>query len=124
MGKSEEACRHIFQTLVRQSFVCRRPAFLSHLELDGYCKTHELAFEYNGIQHYRYTPFFHPTLADFHRQLERDELKQRLCQRHGLILMTIPHSYSFRNLPALHEHIYQEVRKAERVRNETYMFDC
>jgi len=121
MGKSEEGCRMIFHHFVQRSFVNCRPHFLSGLELDGYCRTHELAFEYNGIQHYQYYKKYHRSYRDFERQLERDERKNRLCRQHGLILMTIPHTYAFYNLYPMSVFIYDSLLDAEKQRNQFYI---
>jgi len=119
--KSEEACRRIYNYLVQQSFVNCRPTFLRGLELDGYCKKHELAFEYNGIQHYQFYRPFQRTVHHFERLQERDHLKNKLCKEYGLILMTIPYTYTFHQPIPMGNFIYQQLLKAEVNRNESYI---
>ena len=121
MGKSEEACRLIFQTRVHQPFIKCRPYFLGKLELDGYCRKHELAFEYQGIQHYQFHPYFHKSYQHFEQQLERDERKQILCHRYGLILMTVPHQYTFRTIRPMSNYIMTQLIQAEQTRGECYI---
>lgn len=121
MGKSEEACRFIYQYLVKESFINCRPFFLRGLELDGYCKRHELAFEYNGIQHYRFHPYFHRNIREYERGLERDYRKNRLCKEYGLLLMTIPYTFTYKKPFPMKHFIYNELIKAEQLRNESYI---
>ena len=64
-----------------------RPLFLKSpsghaLELDGYCSTLLLAFEYQGIQHYRSDHYFHNGKErGFESQQARDRLKVELCMK-------------------------------------------
>ena len=37
-----------------------------NLELDGYCESRNLAFEYNGKQHYYHTKYFHKIFQSFY----------------------------------------------------------
>lgn len=120
-SKSEIVCRTIFDYFVQHQFVSCRPSFLGKLELDGYCKKHELAFEYNGIQHYQYHPYFHKRRTDFERQCERDYQKQILCKRYGIHLMIVPYSYTWRNVYPMSTYIYSILLEAETIRNDTYM---
>lgn len=119
--KSESMCRMIFQHFVQQRFVKCRPSFLGTFELDGYCKKHELAFEYNGIQHYQYVPYFHSSYSKFERQQENDQRKRDLCLRHGLILITIPPIYTIHTMPATTYFIHDQLLRAERTRSDVYM---
>ena len=91
------------------------------MELDGYCKKHELAFEYNGIQHYQFYRSFHRTIKDFERVQERDFRKNKICKEYGLILMTIPYTFTFYNSLPMGNFIYQQLLEAERTRNEYYI---
>jgi len=57
------------------------------LELDLYMPDHQLAFEYNGVQHYHEVAFFGP-LEAYQR---RDEAKRRACREHGIRLLEVPY---------------------------------
>ncbi len=90
----DDALKTIFPTF---KFVKTRPQFLKNpatkrnLELDFYCAELKLAFEVNGIQHYKYTPYFHRKgINDFHYQEERDDLKKSLLRKKGVVLITVP----------------------------------
>jgi hypothetical protein len=51
--KTEKLCRKYLEKETGCKFPKTRPICLRKLELDGYCKELNLAFEYNGIQHYK-----------------------------------------------------------------------
>jgi hypothetical protein len=66
------------------------------MELDGFCKELNLAFEYNGIQHYKFVKFFHRTLEKLKiRQLD-DIRKIELCKKNNINLIIIP--YNIKNI--------------------------
>ena len=75
-----------------------RPMFLNNvvtgnnLELDCYNQELNLAIEYNGRQHYHYTPYFHPNKEAFYNQRYRDELKKIWCKDRGIILLVVPYT--------------------------------
>jgi hypothetical protein len=103
-GSKEEQCRIIFENFFDKPFVKCRPDFLRHastnrnLELDGYNASvrtplgRGLAFEYNGSQHYAYSPRYHKSVEDFDDQQRRDALKERLCHDAGVLLVSIPNT--------------------------------
>ena len=102
-GVYEEKCRKIFQELFKKEFKKVRPDWLKNLwtyqnlELDGYNpdivtpKGKGLAFEYDGVQHSRFTPLFHSCVGDFEYQVMKDSLKDEMCRDEGVLLIRIPH---------------------------------
>jgi len=89
--KSEELTRKMLQHMVEYEFVKIRPDWLLGLELDGYCEFWNAAFEYQGWQHYRYTPFFHRNgPEDLVKQQKRDRQKYETCTRRGVKLIIVP----------------------------------
>ncbi len=105
INKTEEKCRRIFETLFRHPFPSVRPPFLENpvtkkrLELDGfnpYIKTPlgtGLAFEYDGIQHSKFSPYFHRGgPEDFVYQQKRDTWKDLKCRSMGILLIRIPYN--------------------------------
>jgi hypothetical protein len=62
---------------------------LNGLQLDGYHKSKKIAFEYQGYQHFTEDSHFHQKSARFQAQLERDELKKKLCQKNDITLIEI-----------------------------------
>lgn len=47
--------------------------------------------EYDGEQHFNFTPFFHKKLSDFKRQQEWDRRKNEYCIEHNILLIRIPY---------------------------------
>jgi hypothetical protein len=110
--KSEELCRDIFERNLMEKFPNTRPKFMKGLELDGYNAELNIAFEYNGIQHYEYVPFFHNNDPErFESQKERDRKKYRLCRENNINLIIIPYQYSYKNPEELEEFIMAELWK-------------
>lgn len=93
----EEKCRDIFEFLFQEPFPTKRPSFLKNpetgrnLELDGYCSKLQVAFEYNGRQHYDFPNTFHKTKEDFMKQVARDRHKEQQCRQNGITLISIPY---------------------------------
>jgi len=70
----------------------QRPNFINKLEYDGYNDDLKLAFEYNGIQHYEYSPFFHSNnIKKFEKQQNNDTLKKDLSHQNGIYLIVVPY---------------------------------
>jgi hypothetical protein len=103
-GKYETECRRILEDMLQLPFPKVRPVWLKNnktnrrLEIDMYCQQLNLACEYNGRQHYEYTPRFHKSEADFLYQKEKDAMKARSCKEHGVTLISVPHTIPFEQL--------------------------
>lgn len=83
----------------------RRPVWLNKLELDGYNEELRLAFEYHGVQHFKYTPFFHRNgEIDLEKQKERDARKEWQCIVNMVSLIAVTYETSLQDIRA-------EVRK-------------
>ena len=50
------------------------------MELDGYCPELQLAFEYQGEQHYSANSCFNQRRVGFAERLHRDRLKAHQCE--------------------------------------------
>lgn len=87
---NETKCRFIFEQLTDEKFIRTQKILPDRLELDGYCKELNLAFEYNGEQHYM--RFSHISQKSFERIKLRDELKIQFCERYGIKLLVIPYT--------------------------------
>ena len=109
--RSEKLCRGIFEELLLEPFPTKRPPFLEGLELDGYNESLNIAFEYNGKQHYEFIKHFHNNIEKFNRQKARDKKKYSICQKRGLNLIIIPYQYDFRNPEEMREFIFNELSK-------------
>lgn len=102
--KHENRCREIFQGIFNKPFPSCRPDFMkrkstgSNLELDGYNPELRLAFEYNGIQHAKFTRMFHRSYEDYLKQIDRDNDKRELCKINNITLIEIPHTIEYNDL--------------------------
>ncbi len=90
--KRENECRTILRSITGYEFHGFRAPWLGRMELDGFAKEINIAFEYQGVQHYTFTPHFHKgepfnlvaqQIRDFHKAL--------LCVTHKIELIVIPH---------------------------------
>lgn len=84
---SEEKTRFIFEQLTNKKFKKDRK-ILNGLELDGYNEDLKLAFEYNGIYHYK-------NIAKFRRAKnvqKVDKKKKLLCKKLGIKLIVVKYS--------------------------------
>lgn len=102
-SKGEIQCKKVLEEIFNKPFHKQRPNFLrnpitsthtneNNLELDCYNEELKLAVEYNGIQHYKYTPYFHKTKESFHNQKYRDYIKREQCKKNGIFLIEVPYT--------------------------------
>jgi len=102
-SKGEVECRRVLEEVFGKSFAKDRPNFLrnpvtsngmdsNNLELDCYNSELKLAVEYNGIQHYKYVPYFHKTKDAFQNQKYRDYMKRDICTKNGITLVEVPYT--------------------------------
>lgn len=96
-NKTENKCRKILESIYHKPFPTKRPHFLKspmtnmNLELDCYNEEMKIALEYNGPQHYKYTPYFHKNKKAFYAQVHRDDWKRKKCRDLGIRLIEIPY---------------------------------
>lgn len=111
--KTEEKCRKIIQKIYSKKFPSVRPDFLKspvtkkNLELDCFNEEIGVALEYNGQQHYKFTPYFHKSKKNFYSQVHRDDWKRRKCRELGIKLIEIPY---WVEPDALEDYIVGELR--------------
>lgn len=99
-SKGEMICRNVVESIFNKKFPKNRPDFLRNpvtggmhnLELDCYNHELKIAVEYNGKQHYEYSPFFHRNYDHFLNQKYRDDMKRRICKEHGIFLIEVPYT--------------------------------
>lgn len=99
-SEGEIECRRVLNSIFDRPFHKDRPEFLNNpvtggrfnLELD--CVEHDLkiACEYNGAQHYKYIPYFHQNKHHFQTQKYRDDMKRRMCEDQGYLLIEVPYT--------------------------------
>ncbi len=117
--KTEERCREIFEKIFKRKFPSIRPNFLKNpvtgqnLELDGYCVSLKLAFEYDGTQHSEYNSHFHKGgPQEFIYQVTKDDYKTKKCKFEGIDLVRIPH---FVHPEELENYIIKQLRRINRL---------
>jgi hypothetical protein len=116
VSKSEVKSRQILENYFGKNFNKSRPDFLRNpvtgnnfnLELDCYNPELGLALEYNGIQHYKFTPFFHKNKEAFLNQKYRDDMKRRICKENRITLVEIPYTVKYEYLEP---YIKEQLRK-------------
>lgn len=92
----EKICRGLFETIFNKDFKKARPKWLKNneghqLELDGYNEELKLAFERQGLQHYKFITFYYKNFVKFVKQLSNDQEKNELCDKHRVILIEVPY---------------------------------
>lgn len=117
-SRGETTCRKYLEMRFNKPFDKIRPDFLRNpvtsggkngdynLELDCFNPDLKLALEYNGIQHYKYVPYFHRSKETFHNQKYRDEIKKYKCRENGINLIEVPY-----DVKDIHSFIEKELRK-------------
>jgi hypothetical protein len=99
-SKGERECRRVLQKIFKKPFKNQRPDFLLNpvtggrfnLEIDCYEDSLKLGVEYNGIQHYKFTPYMHKNKEAFYNQMYRDDMKRRICKENRVNLIEVPHT--------------------------------
>jgi len=94
-GLGERICREFFEQLFDNKFPKSYPQWLindsgNQMELDGYCKKLQLAFEHQGEQHYSLVKPFINTEAGLIQRKRDDQLKVNLCKNKGILLIQVP----------------------------------
>ncbi len=106
----ERICRGLFEAIFNKDFKKVRLEWLKNsegrqLELDGYNDELKLAFERQGIQHYKFPNYFHKTIRQFISQLSNDHQKGELGEMHGVTLIEIPYWIKY---DEMHDYILRQ----------------
>lgn len=115
--KTEEKCRKILESILKEPCPSVRPDFLRNprtgycLELDCYCEKYRIALEFNGKQHYKYPNRFHRSKKAFKKQLAYDRYKIESCKRAGIYLISVPYT----KRKKLKEFILQKLSEYDRL---------
>lgn len=94
-GYGERLCRLFFEQMFGEKFPKVRPDWLknglkNNIELDGYCEKLKLAFEHQGLQHYKINRPFVCTRPQLKKLKQNDALKKRICHERRIVLIRIP----------------------------------
>jgi hypothetical protein len=99
-SKLEIATRKALVELFGKPFEKIRPDFLNNpvtggknnLEIDCFNDELKLGVEVQGVQHYKYTPFFHKNYEAFLNQKYRDQMKRYACKENNITLIEVPYT--------------------------------
>ena len=69
------------------------------MELDGYNKFYQIAFEFQGEQHFKNISFFSSNNLKYNQA--KDKLKVSLCKKNGVLLFVISNKFDLIKLPTL-----------------------
>ena len=88
---SEELCRTALEQILNTKFYKSKPTWLvnsrgNQMELDGHSKNLKIAFEYQGIQHFKLTSFIN-TKQKLKQRIYDDRTKINLCKKKGIKLL-------------------------------------
>ncbi|MFX1297544.1 MAG: hypothetical protein ACFFD2_22165, partial [Promethearchaeota archaeon] len=100
---AERTCRQFFEKLFNEKFKKTYPNWLKSptgnlMHLDGYNSKLKVAFEYQGFQHYIYSPYLHKTIERFKKDQKYDKLKEELCQKQGISLIKVPYTVKIKDM--------------------------
>lgn len=101
---NEQYCKYIFESIFERNFQKAYPKWLKsiknrQMELDGYNEELQVAFEYNGIHHYK------KGYKTLNRTLN-DQLKKKLCNDHKILLIVIPYTIKLQEIQKIVVNIY------------------
>ena len=75
--------------------------------------------EYDGEQHFKFTPYFHKTKGDFRKQVMWDEKKNNFCLKHNIPLIRVPY-WSLENL-TLNDMFYNPAYRVRRKDHNSWL---
>ena len=112
-GLKERICRSYFEIMFKKEFPMKSPNWLdNNWHIDGYCNILNLAFEYNGIQHYKPICFGEyskeKAKMNLKNQQIRDKEKLKLCNKNNVTLIVIPYTVKRKDIQHF---IIQECKK-------------
>ena len=106
----ERTCMFILNYIFDKQFLKSYPKWLCGLELDGYNEELQLAFEYNGMQHYKHNKYWFKTDKQFQEQLDKDKFRVEMCEMANIELIIIPYTIKYEDI---YTYIYNELDKKQ-----------
>jgi len=79
--------KHILQNIYPNTTIIEEYQVGEKLRLDLNVPDLNIGFEYDGIQHFEFTPMFHNCVEDFLEGVRKDTLKEKLCTKRGITLV-------------------------------------
>lgn len=112
-SRSEVICREYFEQIFDKKFIKVRPDWLRSpktnklLEIDGYCEELGIAFEHNGVSHYR--DIYSSGKLEYTQY--KDNYKLEICELRSIKLVVIPQIGSMVKVENLFDFIKMECKK-------------
>ena len=88
----QQRCKEAIEKIYHLPFHLVRLNLDHSFDIGAYNEELKIGVEYYGKQHYQYTPTFHRSIEDFHKQSQRDKLKFDACERNGIRLIIVPYT--------------------------------
>jgi len=76
-------------TQVFDGFAIYQEVYIDRIYLDFFIPLLKIVIEVDGIQHDKYTEFFHKDGSGFLKSIKRDEQKEDFCKKNGLKFIRI-----------------------------------
>jgi len=104
-GKGETKCREVFEDIFGVEFPKAERGYLEWLindrghsmHLDGYNEDLNLAFEYQGLQHW-VKRTRDETDEHFNNRVRDDKTKVKLCKKYGVMLIVVDYTIKFEDM--------------------------
>lgn len=108
-GRGERITRLFFEHVFGYKFPSIKPKWLinsfgNRMQLDGYCAELGIAFEHQGLQHYKISDFY-KTKEAFNKRQNDDICKIDLCKLNNIKLFIIPQVPTVVNIDKLSDFI-------------------
>lgn len=122
--KREGICARAIEELMGAPFPSVFPDWLRNdrtgrkLEIDCYNDDLKIGVEHHGHQHFEFPNAFHKTREEFEALVYRDNLKQKLCEEHGVYLIVVPYKVPENQIKDYIEY-YLPHNRLERLRQGT-----
>lgn len=113
---SELICKYMFEQIFNEIFIKTRPSWLKNpktkrnLELDGFNKKLNIAFEHQGKHHYK-NGVYSKNNNDLENQIYKDQLKVKLCADNNVKLIIIPELFGQTKLKNLQTVIINQCKE-------------
>lgn len=72
----------------------KNPKTNKNFRIDAYYEKHNIAIEFQGIQHYQFVKYFHKTLEIFEYKQKLDAIKKNLITSHNIKYIEIPYNFN------------------------------
>lgn len=115
-GKGEEFVRNILEQLFQKKFPKSRPEWLLsdkgiRMELDGFNESLKIAFEHQGLFHFKEIGYFGRNKHNLNKRIQLDELKKNICDQQKVKIIYIPEVGKLTKPNKVIDHIFAELKR-------------